>query len=77
MQGRSSRLVHPLEEDLNATTQPPTAWKIQKKRKVGVDDSCTASHFGTSTNMSEMEQDSEAASELGLQNDYRFQANLR
>ena len=64
MQGRSSRLVHPLEEDLNAMTQPPTAWKKQKQRKV--DEDC---QFGAGTDMSEIEPVSEAPSELGLQSD--------
>ena len=64
MQGRSSRLVHPLEEDLNAVTQPPTAWKMQKQRKLG-----TAGLADASMHMSETERDSEAVSELGMQSD--------
>ena len=64
---RSSRLVHPVEEDLNALTQPPTAWKIQKQRKPG-GDKYAADQAGSSMHiMSNTERDPATTSELGVQ----------
>ena len=71
MQGRRSRLVHPLkeeEEDLIAITQPPTAGKMQKQRKPVGAAECPAGGQASppARDASETERDSTTASELGM-----------